>query len=106
MSSNLPSTLKLWQEKMAVFEQELAITDSASKKFALGKQIEECRRKIQELEISAQDTELTESPSEESNSQVSTSNTSNVFNISGSTITNLSASGTINYAERKQEKGG
>lgn len=42
--------LKLWKEKLAAFEQELAITASAENQFELRKKIQKCNEEIQRLE--------------------------------------------------------
>jgi len=43
------SALSLWQEKLAFLQEHEAIASDASQKFTLGKQIEEARRKIEQL---------------------------------------------------------
>lgn len=77
-NGSLEAALKIWKEKLAVFERALAITDSTSKKFALRKEIEECQRQIQRLTnqlsevpgISAQGVNSSESLSGENSPQV------------------------------------
>ncbi len=46
---SLEQTLRNWQEKLAHYEYELAISASAEKKFELRKSIEECYREIERL---------------------------------------------------------
>jgi len=41
--------MAIWQEKLDYFQQQEAITCDPSQKFALKKQIEEAKQKIQEL---------------------------------------------------------
>ncbi len=44
-----PAALAIWKEKLDYLQQQEAITDDPGQKFAIGKQIEECKQKIAEL---------------------------------------------------------
>jgi TIR domain len=45
-----PDALKLWREKLAYLQSQEAIASNPAVKFELNQQIEECKRKIEELE--------------------------------------------------------
>lgn len=47
---DLKQAKKNWEEKRAHYELQLSITDSVEKKFALPKRIEECKKKIKEID--------------------------------------------------------
>lgn len=57
------SDLETWKEKLVMFRTEEAIITDPEKKFLLGKRIEECQRKIAEIESDRKnDTEITDKP--------------------------------------------
>lgn len=63
-NGSLEPALNNWKEKLATLETELAITDSASQKFALEKKIEECQRQIQRLTSTSKLSEVSKIPNQ------------------------------------------
>lgn len=50
LANNPQSALALWKEKLEEYQKQLAIAADPERKFQLGKLIEECRKKIAELQ--------------------------------------------------------
>lgn len=92
MGNSKDDALKVWQDKIAFLERELAITADAAQKFSLRKQIEEAHLEIQRL-----------TNNEQSPNKKESSFTTNVTGGQVGSIINIAHASSINIGSNRTE---